>query len=506
MRRLGESESNEFCKSMEAAATKADYAMVLLVLPVVVFAVIGVGWVFSQKGKIQDNWIEYRCHPAVIPVAGMLFHDGTGKPIDTVANAQFCVGQLGQAAAGGALEPVHYLMQGLTSMIADTASSIDNARGMISRIRTAMTSFVSDAANKMAGAMGEIVELMARLRDIFERMLGTGALFAALTTTIFGTMEGMFNMLIGFVKAMVYAVFAMSVLLSFIFPEFLAFSITLAAGMGIAFCFDEDTFVRIEGYDGPVAMKDVSLGTVLLGEDGSRHTVEGVMQFDAYAAEMYELDGILVSGCHKVFLAGQCIYVRDHPDAIRKRRYDPGSTLCCFITDTHRIPVGSHSFTDYEEHGGVEYCRQVEEIVWGRSYGETYNSGLSGNTRVIMKDMTTKDLRDVRVGDTLLNGVLVNGVVELDAEGYHWYNYRGLVASGHTWVMHRGQNQLVKRVGDPFTPLDGTRAYTLITNKGYYAVKGASLNAVWVRDYLDTHDPVKMEAIDALTMKLLSTV
>jgi hypothetical protein len=469
-------------------------------LPVVLITVLSLVMLVSQKQHIQDNWVQYRCHPGVIPIASQ-FVDGSGAPVDMAANFQYCVSALTKQAAGTALEPVNYLMGTVTSVLGDLSSSLDRIRSMISGIRSFMATFIDGVMQKMLGIMSEVVALITRIRDLMDRMLGTGTLMMALTSTMLQTVESVFGMVISFVKAMIYAVFALSFILSFVMPELLVFAIGLGGSMGIVFCFDPATEVEVVGR-GPTPMSEVKVGEVLQGQ----HTVEGVMRMTSSGTDVYDLDGVLVSGYHKVYFSegNEWIYVKDHPRARLVTDY-ASPELVCLITDTHEIPVAGLRFVDYEE---VEDCAEIEELVWGGCepvIPEDQNTGVAAGTHVLLWGGGSKPIEEMQVGDRLVDRDLVQGVIELDTAEYkEWYRVSGNLLSGTTWVERKLDNQPIRasvigwEADEPVPP----RAYALITKSGWYTLKEGRLR---VRDYLDTHDPLILQRIDAFCLQKLNS-
>ena len=48
----------------------SDVGGTILII-VVVFALIGLNFMYVMKAQIQKNWVKYRCNPIFIPFAGL---------------------------------------------------------------------------------------------------------------------------------------------------------------------------------------------------------------------------------------------------------------------------------------------------------------------------------------------------------------------------------------------------------------------------------------------------
>jgi hypothetical protein len=472
--------------------------------------VIGIIWIIvSLKSidNVQNNWIKYRCHPAVIPIAGF-FKDGDGNSIDSGENFDYCKSQGLHSIASFAMEPFQYMFGLVKDILSGIADSVDSLRELFTKIREAIMSLVAGSSNKVANTTSEITTLIGRMRDIFSRLVGSGALMASFTSTMLSTMESVFQLAFSFVTSMIYAVFAMAIILSFIFPEFLAFAISLGAGLGIAYCFDEDTIIKTTA--GYKKIKNIKIGDILISEaDTESHTVEGVMQFTTVGVSMYKLGDIIVSGYHKVLHNSGWIYVMDHPAATSIKNYNK-PTIYCLMTDTNQIPIKNYLFTDYEEVSDQKHIEEIEKIVWGKVMGELYSSGLYKDSLILLNNNSYKPISELNIGDILYNNNVVECIIQLDSYDVDIYNYKGLNLSGYTWIntetSHKGKDGYIwlkDLVYINWIKDKEPVIYQLITSSGDYVVK-INDGTIMVRDYIDTHDNSKLEEIEKYVMKVLN--
>jgi hypothetical protein len=96
--------------------------------------------------------------------------------------------------------------------------------------------------------------------------------------------------------------------------------------------------------------RHLKLGDVLMGGT----IVDAIMQIGNRSKDPYykifskELnDYIYVTGSHYIKHGDKYVRVCDFPDSIRTEEY--GKVLSCLVTSTHTIPIGEHTFWDWED-------------------------------------------------------------------------------------------------------------------------------------------------------------
>lgn len=481
--------------------------LTFVLLPLVSLLVAGYFYVQTNLAHIQDNWVQYRCNPLVLPFASW-FKDGKGAPVDSWANADFCMGNISHEVIAMNSSPISYMFSLIGKILHGIKDSVNSIRGLLTKIRSFLFDFLNQVMGKVMNVVSEVVTLLTRLRDIMSRMMAAGFVQVNLISTILSTLESFFQLAISFVKAMVYAVFAISILLAFIFPELLAFVIPLAAGMGIMFCFDPDTPVTIKGKLGTVSMKDVHIGDILVDPSGGSHVVEGTMKFACgNDVHMYDISGIHVSGGHKVRMpTGKWGYVSEHPAAVPAPAYDKNKGLVCLITDTNRIPVGTCMFTDFEEVSSEADIASIGQILqYGPNYSEPHHPGLHEDTLVRMADSSWKPIKQIQIGDQLVGNAVVDGVVCVDATDAPWVTIGAVQCTPTTWLNGGRRADSSFPVGTVRHAMNGPRqAFHLITRTGTFWVKNDAF-VMCMQDYLDSHDPAKLQCIEQFVLGQLNS-
>ncbi len=90
------------------------------------FICLGLIQMGGQIKNLQENWGEYRCNPAVIPIAGFIAPQGA--TMSTSDNMSFCIQSLMASFAPTVLKPLTYLQGKTTSMVTNLTDCMYAAR------------------------------------------------------------------------------------------------------------------------------------------------------------------------------------------------------------------------------------------------------------------------------------------------------------------------------------------------------------------------------------------
>jgi hypothetical protein len=462
----------------------------VILLPVAALGLTAAVFAWTKFDEIGEHWTAYRCNPLVMPFAALW-----GK--DAVANCRYCVNRIGRQAMAQGANPLSYLFSAIGSVMSDLVGSIDQLRSMLAAQRAGLLGVVTDTLNKLHSTFAEVVVLLVRLKDVFHKMVASGAVQVALTSSMFSLLDSFFSLAMSFIKAMVTALFVVAVLLSFVMPELLAFAIGLGSAVGIMYCFAPDTCMVLEG-GAAVRMDEVPLGAVLAG--GRR--VVGTMAMSGAGVPMFRLGRVVASGCHKVWepAARQWRYVRDCADAVPVPELP---RLACVITSDNRVELDGRLWTDYEEVSSDTDLLAIEALVWGVSVGEFCAPGLAGDTLVPLHNGLLRPAKRLAVGDQLRDGGVVQCVVHLEPEPEPapWHVVAGTRVTACTWVCLPGQSAWTwaQNAGPSATSAPRDQVH-LITTGGYVGLVGG----LRVRDYADSHDPAVLDNIEQFVMKRLN--
>lgn len=456
--------------------------------------VMGIAIYYSVKKnmvELKANWTKYRCYPIYLPFAEMIQPDTS-----TADNFAYCMTMFAQTMFDAILDPIYSLFDVIVDTVKGLQGSTNIFRTMLTKLLNVVLSVVSGVFGKIVNTMNVLLMDLNKVRDIQNRAIGSAWYGAFMGETIVDAIMSGMNFMVSLLQAVILIIFAISILLLFTGQFWILIAvIPLAALIGLTYCFDPDTPVEL--LDGRVIpMKDVQVGDTL--QDGS--VVEGSMTFvNRPDVQLYELNGVVVSGKHKVF-HGKWIYVEEHPDAVlSQKKLD---RLSCLITNTHHIPLKGLQFSDYEETSDPDVLREIETIVWGRHIHEDYNVGFSPET-LVLRNGEYVAMKDLQIGDSIAGGK-VEGIVWLDGSDIDWVRTDGLLLSGTQPICARFEALLARRAPKmTYEHNPPARAMSIVIDNptGWFKIYNAEGKAYRVRDYLDTHDVKKLEKIEELVLR-----
>lgn len=339
----------------------------------VTFTAIIVGFYaygMSNLQEIKDNWVQYRCNPAYMPLAGAVGSD-------IMTNFTYCTMQSVQTYAGFVMDPIFNAFKQLQDVIFTILGSLQFIRKKIAGTADAFLGIVSSVFGKIQNTLVTTGQLFGKMRTIMYRIMSIFVVLIHITTTGIQTGSSIDNGPIGEV--------------------------------GRFLCFDPDTNIGLYG-GGNKHICDLNPGDMLSGGQ----EVDSVMLFDGAATPMVDIFGIKVSGNHKILCGKRWISCKDHPDAFPT---DSLPVIVCLNTTSHTIPIRGMLFKDYEETDDIhEFYQDVAE-----HYGlsdippmrfQYRTTGFDKDfTNVVMSDGSVKCINDIRLGECVKEGGRVIGAI-----------------------------------------------------------------------------------------------
>ncbi len=423
----------------------------------ILLLLIGTGiWVglltSSDYEEVKRNWPKYRCRPTIMPFASFYGQN-------TAENFNFCLMNMFGQEMGTALGPVFQVLGTIIStlvVLLQTANSI--------RVQ-------------FATMMGGINTMFQNFADRFKQLMAAVQMSAYRIKLIMGRLYGSFFAMIYMSIAGMTAVdnFTRTVLFDFL----------------DTFCFDPDTLVDIED-KGMIAVKNVQIGDVFQRTGG---TVTATFQFEADGQPMVRLPGeIVVSTNHYVQYLGKWVQAKDHPQAVTIGPWSGGKErpLICFNTSDHKIPVGHFTFLDYDEtsEGDGETMNWIDSVLNARPTNKTrsyeYTSCLDLSTPIRMADGSTKQLQDIRLGDSVSTGRVIAVVQKESTQACRLPSGEWVAPGLSVWSSKSSE---WTRAGDEQTFFDiatpRPMGSLVVLNTGCFETESGTM----VRDYVEVHSP-----------------
>ena len=465
------------------------------------FCVFSYFYVMNHIKPIKSDWINKRCQPYVLPFAGLInTPPGKSKFDFTAENFAKCTNDILAEIVSYFLKPIYFLTSIATNMFGELSKSVQMVRLMINYLREKIDAIVKNIMLRIFGTLVPIQKALSKMKSLIQKLQGV------MVSTLFTAM-GSFFALKSFIGAflelviltLVLAVAAIIVLwiIPFTWPAaaagtafFLLISIPIAiiAGWMIHIleissrsvpakpgCFDKNTIIKMK--NGNKNISDIKIGDVLFDDS----VVTGVFKIAYRGVPIYNLDGVTVTGSHKIFLNDdKLIYASEYPGAQIINNYSE-EFVYCINTDTKKIKINSLLFSDWDEIEKTDLfklkrMRVIPRKIDIRNIHKYLDGGFHGDTLIEMEDGSCMPIREIEPNDQLKFGEDVLGVVKINANDLihvkkYEYNDSEFIGGANLQVVDNlGVKSTLKMFG---TNVSKPKfLYHLITNKGTFYVNG----------------------------------
>jgi hypothetical protein len=437
--------------------------MLFIIITIVLLIFISYCYVKIHAQPIIDDWPNQRCKPNIIPFAGFITHPEGISAIDyTAQNFTNCTQNILSSITGIAVEPLTFIVNLFKNAVSDILDVIQFIRGMFDKIRTLFQTISEEI-------MGRILNFMIPLQKIiisFKDMLGKveGSMTAGLFTLL-GSYYALKSLMGAIAQFIIIILITLAALIAvfWIIPFTWGFAISntvifiaIAIPMIIilAFlldvlnvqpdlsipqvkCFDENTLIDMN--DGKQRkISEIKNGDLLF----DNNEVTSIIKVETNGSTMYNLNNIIVSDSHIVKYNNNWIRVSEHPDAFKYNYMKP--FLYCLNTSNKTIQINNIIFTDWDE---IYEDKLIEIKLNGffpiKKLNDIHtflDSGFKGETKIQLKNKLYKEIREIEVGDILLNGERVYGIVKINGSNLHKQFEYNL---GNKLVVEGGPNLII---------------------------------------------------------------
>ena len=417
--------------------------LVFFVTTIFIFIVAG-GRIMSKSNNIKKNWDAERCKPNIIPLAGFI-NKPVGQTIAeyTLTNFNYCIKQILDTGFKTASSP--YSLSDVTNGLMDTASLVDLSYNTsftaFADLKAGIEKAISDVKNKFSNTMVPVKQSMYAMQDMFSRMqaifiagvytsLGNSYIIKSLVQQMTESVSKIFYLLLMVITALFIipgtqglAVASTAVALPLL-VAMASINITMARSLGIKpgnlpsikKCFDKNTMLQMNsGEYKPI--NQIQIGDVLMNSN----TVTATITLDSKYVRMYEIDGVIVSGFHKIKYNNEWTPVSKYPFKTPIINYTE-PYIYCINTTNKIIKVNKLEFLDWDE----LFDEHLEKVLTHRSPVGTIGNkenihkildgGFLKGTVIKLFNKKTVHIQNIIPGDKLIDGSVVYGVVKIKSD------------------------------------------------------------------------------------------
>jgi hypothetical protein len=365
---------------------------IIVVLFVTLAAILAgfYGYGIAHLNEIKKNWVQYRCNPVYMPLAGAVGSD-------IMTNFTHCTMQSIQTYAGFVVDPIYNMFEDMIGVFAHITGSIQFIRQKIAGTTGGFLGIINSVFGKLQNTLGATSQLFGRIRTLMNRLMAIFVVMIHIVTTGVETGQSVMNGPVGKVA------------------EFL--------------CFDPDTPIVLKNKK-QVPIIDVKVDDILEGDV----KVTSVLMFEGTDTPMVSIGGTSVSGNHKILHNDKWIRCEEHPSAIKIASLP---FLICLNTLTHTIPIAGMQFRDYEETDDVHsFYADVADHYKCSVPPLRYTFRETGfdiyTTQIRMENGSIRPLTAVGLGDRIAGGGRVIGIVVNKLNSAMVQVARGLAAAPGT--------------------------------------------------------------------------
>jgi len=419
----------------------------LFIISIIVIVLCAYCYAKTNIKPIVDDWPNQRCKPYFMPMAGFITKPDNVSATDyTLENFNYCTQNILSSITGYMLEPITFITNSINNIVSNAVEDIDAARAMFYKIRTLFQSVTQEIMGRLMNIMIPLQQIIISIKDMIGKVQGilTSALYTLLGS--YYTLKSLMGSIVEFIIIILIAM-AVLIVLFWIIPFtwgtaismtaiFVAISIPLA--IMIAFmvevlhvqpdlsipslkCFDKDTPILMK--DGKnKKIKDICVGDILY-YDGM---VTAKIKVDTKESIMYNLNNTIVSDTHLVHFKDKWIKACQHPNAIKIDDYNE-PWLYCLNTSSKTIYINNTLFSDWDDLVDNNFIKVINNAmskkITSSDIHKFLDSGFFSTTEIKLLNNVIKELKNVEVGDILLNGEKVYGIVEIDGKNINQYEY-----------------------------------------------------------------------------------
>lgn len=418
---------------------------------------------------VRSDWDNQKCSPLVIPFAGFINPKAGQSNLEfTASNFNGCIKTFLRDIFIAAIAPFHLVLEMLTDLVNKIIESIKYYRELVRKLRNAYMSIFKELYQIVMNLMVYFQNFSIKIKDLMSKIQG---ILASILFTMFGsylTLQSLMKNIIIMVKwillyivVILTALIAVAIILWFIpllglvlsKPVIViclagaAFMIAIlipAMGInvmlqrvmgldaetlpGVPNCFAADTPIELVGAEAKTLIKDIKIGDIL--KNGSK--VTAVLKLSAAEQHLYNLNGIIVSGEHRVFHPKmQWIKVKNHPESIYIPHFNE-PYLYCLNTDKKSFTINETIYSDWDDIDEKVTAALNKNCVANGYLPENFtptdihkhlDSGFHRDSLIILQNGTSTPISEVKVNDVLASGDKVRGIIKIDARDMDVYNH-----------------------------------------------------------------------------------
>ena len=458
---------------------------------------------------IMNNWPTRRCEPFVMFTAPLYKPSSDKRSTTEFAfdNFTFCLQTLSSNVMAGAFSP-------LFNMLKENFNVIDVAMGLFKNFRFYFKTLIDRFTNIIEDRFQQFKNVFDMFRVGFTKLESAfGRINGMILATIFQAMSGytfIQNLIQFVIKIVIIIIIILAALVIFLFfimfpviPIILTtISIIAAAGLGAAvngytgaFCLHPNTSIMLaEGSS--ILIKNIKIGDILLPSFKTyifANMVTGILEADGSKTDLYDIDGVKISGTHRVFEKGEWVLVRDIERA--KRITEKSNILYILNTKHHWVSAKGNTdilyVSDWEE-----VDNERGQLIWLNFVAKKLESsipvGIPSSIPLVSKSIQVykkvqsrpikTNISDIKIGDKIIDSLGKYTDVKGIYKGLFNTNLDNWISDGN-WIFNNEWSINLEGTKED-TNAPQQIGYQLITESGSFIALNAD-KEILLRDFTE---------------------
>lgn len=450
--------------------------------------------IFSSyhRDNIREDWNNQRCKVYIMPFTS--FYKPEGSTTTEKENLYYCIGNISSSVMKVLLAPFYAILSIISTTLNSVIGVINTMRSFVNNIRSNVLNYIADVTNRFNDFLGTMQFISIKLYDILGKISGMQSALQYMTVVSAYSLENIVYVIGDIVKAIIISLLALGSVLFWWLPPLAITLGGLATGMGIAYCFDENTLIDLNN-NHTLKIKEIKIDDILY----NNNKVLGIIQCDSRQTKLYLYNNkVIVSEYHLVYENNKWIYVYQSNNSIKINNYHK-PYLYCLITSKNQIHSNNILFSDYEEinndyiynlikNDTLFYLNNKKSDVFIQCDNnvENDNNGFQEDTLIKLKNGNYKKIKYIQIGDITSRGI-VKGIVNTKPPEYIYKIYNTDICSGENILYTQNKWNYIHNIQDfhiiKYKNKDLSNFYHLMTENGLVETK----NNIY-RDFTECQD------------------
>ena len=464
---------------LEIVIEKYKSILQILLIGIVIIGVYFTIFLKEIREHMIKNWDKYKNHPLTMMVSGFI------KPVEgesaiktTVKNFISIITGIIKKIFNILMKPIYAIMKIFLKIFAFLKSVLDKIRQQLNVIRGFLFAMFEKVMLRIQNSVAAVVYFFLKLREGLKRTLG-------LFNVMIYSMEHSYLFLQSLVKGpiMVFGHLADKMAMSMSTFTF-GFGGIPMWHVAMSMCFDPKTKIKlISGVYKDI--NEIKIGDIL---DKNVKVLSVIKNNFEKPIDLYNLQGIFVTGDHLVYHNKKVIRVRDHPNVLYGKKSDNIVTL---ITDKGIIKINNLIFKDYlDSHDTVKNSavNKYIEYCLNKQSKNIKNQNICTNLLYGFKSL-----------DYLKSFKNITGYVKILKNTLDVYKLNSYELSGNMLVFYK--KKWIRVINHPLANFIGKNKkefYHVITKDEKVYFK----NNLIARDFTEIRDPLVNYHIDSYMEKM----